>query len=130
MSGRKQPQKRPPGLVKPPPPPAPPRKRSPVIGTKPGDLAQCVVYDGLTSRQRTWILIDRDHPVGLGLVKRTAESKQRIADAELPGLTHPQQRQPWLMPGDVIKVGDLEDGSDRSRIIKGHLERGVCRLVE
>jgi len=39
-------------------------------------------------------------------------------------------------PGDIIPAGDLdpelppeEQPSERARIIKGHLERGVCRLL-
>ncbi len=39
--------------------------------------------------------------------------------------------QPRVEPGDVLDVDDLNDPrSHRARIVRGHLERGVCRVVE
>lgn len=88
-----------------------------------------VKYDGLNPGQHTWIEIDRDHPAGHGIT-RTAASK---AAMEKMGFTKQQEEKHSILrvnPGDVVTTGDLEDGSDRSRIINGHLERGVCRFVE
>jgi len=35
----------------------------------------------------------------------------------------------WIFPGDAIECGDLEDGSTRSRFIKGHIEQGIAVVV-
>ena len=89
-----------------------------------------VVYDGLKPGQRTWLRVDSRHP--LGPVKRTAEGKAALkALGRLGvGMVHVNNAQPHLFPGDTIELGDLEDGSNRSRIIKGHLDRGICRIID
>jgi hypothetical protein len=66
-----------------------------------------VVYDGLAEKQQTF------------LFERCTKHKDCATTIDRA-----------VKPGDKIDVGDLEDGSDRSRMILGHLARGVCHYVE
>lgn len=62
-----------------------------------------VRYTGLQKHQRTWTY--GKSPQGKTIVES-------------------------ITPGQIVVVPDLEDGSDRARIIKGHIERGVCVVVD
>lgn len=75
-----------------------------------------VKYSGLPAGSHTWI----DEPVPC------------VCKGKAPGhasTSHTRTNHTRIEPGQVVATGDLEDGSRRSRLIKDHLDRGVCAPV-
>ena len=75
-----------------------------------------VKYDGLPAGAHTWI----DEPVPCLCKGKSGKH---------PAGAHTRKQHTRINPGDVVETGNLEDGSPRSRLIKGHLDRGVCAPV-
>lgn len=86
------------------------RKRKQPTGRK-------VVYDGLREEQHTFVTEQLPCPC------------DGPPHGHAKGHKHTRTEHTRINPGQVVNVGDLSDGSDRSRLIKGHLDREVCHYV-
>ena len=75
-----------------------------------------VVYDGLPEGSHTYLMLEV--PEACPCAGRKNHHPAEPHDDVVI----------WIYPGDAIPAGDLADGSDRSRLVNDHIERGVAHL--
>lgn len=79
--------------------------------------ARKIVFDGVPEGTQTWL----EEAIACTCAGKTPRH---------PAGSHSRPVINYYGPGDETHVGDLEDGSERSRLIKSALERGLCHFKE